>query len=437
MRGAISILTIAALIQLARADTPVGTSFSYQGQLKQNGGPVSATADFQFSLWNAGSSGSQVGGTVSINNVTVAAGLFTVQLDFGVSPFVGSARWLQVAVRSPAGSGSFTTLSPRQALTAAPYALYSAGPWVTGSGGTLSYSAGNVGIGTDPPSWPLTITKDQAVALLTSTSNPNGSVVELKNTVSSGTLGAVNFNTLNNTYPGQIAYDTAGGMTFRAGGTERMRLTGSGRLGLGTNSPLLDLDVRGLTLLGTNGLGAGYMQTNSPAGTAIVMISSWNNNNHGAVAVCDPNGTVQANIHVDGTGHGVVEADVKNFRVANPRDPGTHIVYACIEGPEAAAYVRGTSSLIEGRAVVELPEHFQDVAVAEGMTVQVTPSSADSKGLAVVERDAAHFVVRELLDGAGSYTFDWEVKAVRIGHEHYRVIRSSSEDRPAVAAQRP
>jgi len=60
----------------------------------------------------------------------VSNGLFTVPLDFGSAAFTGDARWLEVAVRCPAGSGSYTTLTPRQPLTAAPYALYAKGaPW--------------------------------------------------------------------------------------------------------------------------------------------------------------------------------------------------------------------------------------------------------------------------------------------------------------------
>jgi hypothetical protein len=59
--------------------------------------------------------------------VSVAGGLFTVQLNdggqFGASAFNGDARWLEIAVRCPAGSGDCTSLS-RQALAAAPYARY-------------------------------------------------------------------------------------------------------------------------------------------------------------------------------------------------------------------------------------------------------------------------------------------------------------------------
>lgn len=142
-----------------------------------------------------------------------------------------------------------------------------------------------------------------------------------------------------------------------------------------------------------------------------------------ALRLFDTAGTAQVQLYVNSSGQGIVQADVKNFREPNPRDPQTDIWYASIEGPEVAAYVRGTARLINGRASVSLPAHFQDVVVMDGMTVHVTPWSASSKGLAVVERSIESFVVVELLDGKGSYGFDWEVKAVRRGHEDYRVIR--------------
>ena len=116
----------------AAPQAPLGTGFTYQGQLKNAGGPVNGTCDLQFSLWDAAGSGSpptggtQIGITQSLV-ATVTNGLFTVVLnagnEFGGTAFTGEARWLQIAVRCPAGSGSYATLSPRQALTATPYAL--------------------------------------------------------------------------------------------------------------------------------------------------------------------------------------------------------------------------------------------------------------------------------------------------------------------------
>lgn len=151
----ICVLTYCLLISTgsAAAQTPIGSAFTYQGQLKSAGAPVNGGCDFQFSLWNAAGSGSpptggaQIGAT-QILTATVTSGLFTVVLnagnEFGGSAFTGEARWLQVAVRCPAGSGAYTTLSPRQALTATPYA-FSLKPDATVNGlhntGNLSFGA--------------------------------------------------------------------------------------------------------------------------------------------------------------------------------------------------------------------------------------------------------------------------------------------------------
>ncbi len=109
--------------------TPAGTAFTYQGRLNQGGVPVNSTCDFEFSLWDAAVGPTQIGSTLSVNSVTVTDGLFTVQLDFEAAAFNGNARWLQIAVRCPAGAGAFTTLSPRQPLTPAPIALTLPGLW--------------------------------------------------------------------------------------------------------------------------------------------------------------------------------------------------------------------------------------------------------------------------------------------------------------------
>ena len=144
---AVSVLALmlalsAGLIQAgepAQDPVPLGTAFTYQGQLRQGGDPVNGTCDFQFGLWDAATVGTQVGITQTKTGVSVSNGLFSVLLDFGAAAFGGDARWLEVSVRSPAGSGDYTTLSPRQALTAVPYALYARNAWsLTGNAGTTS-----------------------------------------------------------------------------------------------------------------------------------------------------------------------------------------------------------------------------------------------------------------------------------------------------------
>ncbi len=110
---------------------PITPGFSYQGQLKTGSSLVNGTCDFQFSLWDQSGTGApptggvQLGTTETQTAVPVSKGLFTAILNAG-NQFTDlafqAARWLQIAVRCPAGSGSYTTLSPRQPLWAAPYA---------------------------------------------------------------------------------------------------------------------------------------------------------------------------------------------------------------------------------------------------------------------------------------------------------------------------
>ena len=104
-----------------------GTGLTYQGQLKNNSALVNGTCEFQFGLWDALTLGGQVGNTQTISSA-VTNGLFTVQLNAGGqittgTAFNGDARWLVSTVRCPSGTGSYTALNPRQALTPAPMAF--------------------------------------------------------------------------------------------------------------------------------------------------------------------------------------------------------------------------------------------------------------------------------------------------------------------------
>ena len=106
---------------------PMGTAFTYQGHLYDANHVANGEYDFQFRLFDDDSDGNQVGSNVNKSDVDVIDAYFTVALDFNdANAFNGDARWLEIAVRPGASSGSFTTLGPRQEITPAPYALYAA-----------------------------------------------------------------------------------------------------------------------------------------------------------------------------------------------------------------------------------------------------------------------------------------------------------------------
>jgi hypothetical protein len=180
--------------------------------------------------------------------------------------------------------------------------------------------------------------------------------------------------------------------------------------------------------LGMNAENGGIVEGFGADGNETVRISTvMGQPDSGGISIFDSLGIHTASMTFDADGNSMVVADVKSFTMPHPTQPDRLIVYACIEGPEAAVFVRGTAPLVHGEATVSLPDHFVHVANAETMTVQVTPLSADSMGLAVVAKERTGFIIRELQHGSGNYDFDWEVKCVRQGHEDFRVTRLRNE----------
>jgi hypothetical protein len=99
------------------------TEFTYQGRLLSGGLPANGSHDFEFRLFDDAAVGTQLGPTVTLTAVNVNNGVFSVRLDFG-NQFPGANRFLEISVRAT-GDASFTFLTPRQAITSAPYAIKS------------------------------------------------------------------------------------------------------------------------------------------------------------------------------------------------------------------------------------------------------------------------------------------------------------------------
>jgi len=99
-----------------------GGAIRYSGYLAREGRPVGGRCDFRFALFDAAAEGTAVGASPSPADVEVRQGVFEVEIDFGAGVFGGGPRWIEVAVRCPAGEGEHTALSPRQRVAAVPYA---------------------------------------------------------------------------------------------------------------------------------------------------------------------------------------------------------------------------------------------------------------------------------------------------------------------------
>jgi hypothetical protein len=115
------------------------------------------------------------------------------------------------------------------------------------------------------------------------------------------------------------------------------------------------------------------------------------------------------------------------FVQPHPADPGKEVAYAFFEGPEHAVFLRGKAKLVKGRATITTPEYFRVVAGKdEDITVQFTPRSIDTFGVAAVQVTKDSIEVRELKGGKHTYEFDYFITAKRGGFEGHQPIRANT-----------
>lgn len=381
----LQLITITALWLLPAiglAQTPLGTEFTYQGQLSGAGTPAVGNADFRYSLFNAAEGGVQIGATLSRDNVALVNGQFTLPLDFGASAFNGEARWIEVSVRSPAGAGSFTTLAPRQQVTATPYATQTRGLFVD--------SNNRLGIGTTSPTAKLhveggaiTVSNqgDQADVL---TLNTERSWVFRQQGSGSGTA---------------LKLESVGG-----GGNKNFLIATTGAVGIGTSAPTHTLHIA------------------SAVPTIALQDIDSTTEQVGFMSFRD-----SANAELAWVGYGTVGDP--DFSIVNAR-PGGDIVLTPIGGgkvgigtasPAAALDVAGTARVqvleITGADVAE--KFPASEKLEPGMVVAI---DKQNPGKLCLSRGAYNRCVAGIVSGANSFPVGAVLGSV---HEH--------KDAPAIA----
>ncbi|GEM_PF-3403682 len=245
------------------------TAFTYQGRLGDNGAPATGQYDLRFSLHDAASAGNAIGSPVTLAPVSVVNGVFTVTLDFGQSAFPGAGRWLEVGVRDNGSSDAYATITPRQPITRAPYAIHgntansvapgavsgesiangtisavdidatSVGLW-SASGGDVHRTSGNVGIGTDTPAAKLHVRKASSGKALHGSADlivedVGHAVIQLNSAGSAG--GGIYFGSASDGGDAAMRYSTSRDLVFDTDATTRVMIKRSGNVGIGTTSP--------------------------------------------------------------------------------------------------------------------------------------------------------------------------------------------------------
>ena len=387
----------------------------------------------------------------AINALQVTAGLFTVALnaggEFGANAFSGNARWLQIAVRSPAGGGGFTTLAPRQPLTAAPHALFAlnAATATNATSATMAASATNATqLNGQPAAFYQNASSINSGTLADARLSGNVALLNNAQTFTARPTFSAGITTNGFTLPSSpqagyvLSSDASGVGTWQADSLTLpfsasasatvavVKVTHSG-MGHGLWGQTAAYEAAGVLGVGTAVSGSnygGYFQSTSTSGRGVysqaVATSGTTYGVHGTSYSADGFGVYsQGNMGSSG---------VKPFRIDHPDDPANkYLLHYATESPEVINFYRGTVTLDgTGEAVVELPHYFAKInktpsyqltAVGAPMPMLHVAEEIDeaalSAGATAGAGVAAPACTFRIAAGAPGAKVSWEVKAVR------------------------
>jgi hypothetical protein len=81
-------------------------------------------------------------------------------------------------------------------------------------------------------------------------------------------------------------------------------------------------------------------------------------------------GNITASGEVKSACGGHVLSAKKDFDIPHPTKEGWRLTHACVEGPEAAVYIRGR---VKNKTEIDLPEYWKNLVDVESITVNLTP----------------------------------------------------------------
>jgi hypothetical protein len=212
----------------------------------------------------------------------------------------------------------------------------------------------------------------------------------------------------------------------------------TGNVGIGTTNPAYKLQVVGNTNL-TGNAAHNFLKIDTTASLKSVYMGTDQGGGAPYFAVAqninDPTRTWQMLISVDnwfqiarpgeagklyigGDGtvwvNGVLSAVVKNFAIDHPMAPKEkQLFHSSLEGPEIAVYYRGEAELVNGAALVVLPDYFESLTRKEERTVQLTAVGGWAPLYVESPIQNGQFTVKAAQGGGTTQRFYWEVKAVR------------------------
>lgn len=345
-------------------------AFTYQGRLTSSGTPANGTYDFTFILYDASVGGSQAGPIVTRNDVPVTHGLFTVTLDFG-DVFNSTQYYLDISVRPGASTGSYTPLTPRQPLTATPYA------------------AGLV--------LPLDASTNTSGSAFVVTNNGSGQAAEFRSNSTFATIYASNSGT---------------GGTFRADTGSAGQGSAITAYNYGADRYAGEFEIVNTT----NPRAAIYART---AGNGQAIDAEVNTNTNGdalfarttSSSASSYAGIFVGNVSISGN----LAKSSGSFKIDHPLDPANKYLYhSFVESPDMKNIYDGVVTLdSNGAAVVTMPTWFD--ALNQDFRYQLTAMGGPGPNLYIAQEISGNSF--KIAGGTSGMKVSWQVTGIR--HDAY------------------
>lgn len=406
------------------------TSFSYQGRLSDGGTPANGSFQMQFKLFDTG--GTQIGTTLTDVPVTVAAGSFSVKLDFGAGVFTGADRFLEIAVRRNSGE-SYVTLGPREQIVSSPYAVRTLGTAMADDSQKLGGFNANEYVRTSTVGGSFI---NNATAPQTANFNITGNGF-LGGSVGIGTAAPNAKLEVRGAGVQQRITDTASGnsLVLQGGAGDNMKVTG---FNYNSFTPVpLYLSVDGAnTIVNSGGGNVGIGLTNP--GTKLSVISDF-----GGYGVSHTDGTRTLSTYINSSGGWLGTTSNHSFHLF-AADSGERLtvtpagnVGIGTVNPTQKLHVVGTvrTSVLQVTAGSDLAENFEvDQQVKPGMVVAIDPLNT---GKLMLARGAYNRRVAGIVSGANNLSAGMLLPDLKEGKDSMPVALSGRVWVHAVAGKEP
>jgi hypothetical protein len=140
---------------------------------------------------------------------------------------------------------------------------------------------------------------------------------------------------------------------------------------------------------------------------------------HNVTNTVDNTARIRGTLYLDGgTGivyratHGEGAWAAKAFTIDHPLDPENRVLrHFCLEGPQVWNVYAGNVQLVNGQAVVQLPDYYSALNLVGSEIYSLTPISSDRSATAVIEQEVMDN--RFIIGGSSDMKVSWTIKVLR------------------------